>query len=333
MGKVLRYIRRYWFFVALSILCAAITVALTLYVPILTGDAIDYIIDKGLVNFDPVLSIVKKIVVVVLLTAVSQWMMNVSNNRIAYHVIHDIRREAFHKIEILPLKYIDGHSYGEVVSRVIADVDQFSDGLLMGFTQLFTGVITILGTLLFMISLNGKITLVVVLVTVQSQVEGVLTHDSDGSHGNLDTTAAVVGVHYHQIGRDFVPGNDVAVGHPGQHPNLAATLQSTGSLVGHASPQQVIGELEGIAVLHDLVAVTDDTQGGAVGAAGVHFVPCDQGAILGVDVLLDDLPIQASVDQGISGGGSLLDFRTQAMPGLFTDIEHGFNISGHNCTS
>ena len=165
MGKVLRYIRRYWFFVALSILCAAVTVALTLYVPILTGDAIDYIIDKGLVNFDPVLSIVKKIVVVVLLTAVSQWMMNVSNNRIAYHVIHDIRREAFHKIEILPLKYIDGHSYGEVVSRVIADVDQFSDGLLMGFTQLFTGVITILGTLLFMISLNGKITLVVVLVT------------------------------------------------------------------------------------------------------------------------------------------------------------------------
>ncbi|MDE7211849.1 MAG: ABC transporter ATP-binding protein, partial [Lachnospiraceae bacterium] len=165
MMKVLRYIRRYWFFVAVSILCAALTVALTLYVPILTGDAIDYIIDKGLVDFDPVLAIVKKIVAVVLLTAVSQWLMNVSNNRIAYHVIHDIRREAFHKIEILPLKYIDGHSYGEVVSRVIADVDQFSDGLLMGFTQLFTGVITILGTLLFMISLNGKITLVVVLVT------------------------------------------------------------------------------------------------------------------------------------------------------------------------
>ncbi len=165
MKKVLCYIRRYWFFVVLSILCAAVTVALTLYVPILTGDAIDYIIDKGFVAFDPVLSIVKKIVVVVLFTAVSQWLMNVSNNRIAYHVIHDIRREAFHKIEILPLKYIDGHSYGEVVSRVIADVDQFSDGLLMGFTQLFTGVITILGTLLFMISLNGKITLVVVLVT------------------------------------------------------------------------------------------------------------------------------------------------------------------------
>ncbi|MDE7297761.1 MAG: ABC transporter ATP-binding protein/permease, partial [Lachnospiraceae bacterium] len=163
--QVLRYIRPYWPFVALSILCAAATVALTLYVPILTGDAIDYIIDKGLVAFDPILSIVKRIVVVVLCTALTQWLMNVSNNRIAYHVIRDIRREAFHKIEILPLKYIDGHSYGDIVSRVIADVDQFSDGLLMGFTQLFTGVITIFGTLLFMISISGKITLVVVLVT------------------------------------------------------------------------------------------------------------------------------------------------------------------------
>ena len=171
------------------------------------------------------------------------------------------------------------------------------------------------------------------LGTVQSQVEGILTHNSDGGHGDLDTAAAVVGVHHHQIGRDLVPGNDVAMGHPGQHPNLAATLQSTGSLVGHASPQQVIGELEGIAVLHDLVAVTDDTQGGAVGAAGVHFVPCDQGAILGVDVLLDDLPIQASVDQSVSGGRGLLHLSTQAVPGLFADIEHSFNISGHNCTS
>lgn len=165
IAKVLHYIRHYWFFVVLSILCAAVTVALTLYVPILTGDAIDHIIDKGLVDFDEVLVIVRNIVIVVLLTAASQWLMNVSNNRIAYHVIRDIRREAFHKIEILPLKYIDGHSYGEIVSRVIADVDQFSDGLLMGFTQLFTGVITILGTLLFMLSINVKITLVVVLVT------------------------------------------------------------------------------------------------------------------------------------------------------------------------
>ena len=165
LGRVMRYIRRYQIFVVISILCAAVTVALTLYVPILTGDAIDYIIEKGLVDFDPVLSIVKQIVIVVLCTALAQWLMNVCNNRIAYHVIHDIRREAFHKIEILPLKYIDGHSYGDIVSRVIADVDQFSDGLLMGFTQLFTGVITILGTLLFMISINVKITLVVVLVT------------------------------------------------------------------------------------------------------------------------------------------------------------------------
>ena len=165
LRQVLRYIRPYWPFVALSILCAAVTVALTLYVPILTGDAIDYIIAEGLVAFTPVLAIVKRIVIVVLCTAFTQWLMNVSNNRIAYHVIHDIRREAFHKIEILPLKYIDGHSYGDIVSRVIADVDQFSDGLLMGFTQLFTGVITIFGTLLFMISISGKITLVVVLVT------------------------------------------------------------------------------------------------------------------------------------------------------------------------
>ncbi len=165
LGRVMRYIRRYQIFVVISILCAAVTVALTLYVPILTGDAIDYIIEKGLVDFDPVLSIVKQIVIVVLCTALAQWLMNVCNNRIAYHVIHDIRREAFHKIEILPLKYIDGHSYGDIVSRVIADVDQFSDGLLMGFTQLFTGVITILGTLLFMISINVKITLVVVFVT------------------------------------------------------------------------------------------------------------------------------------------------------------------------
>lgn len=165
IGKVLRYISRYWFFVAVSLLCAAVTVALTLYVPILTGDAIDYIVEEGLVEFDPILDIIKKIVVVVILTALAQWLMNVCNNRISYHVIHDIREEAFKKIEILPLKYIDGHSYGEIVSRVIADVDQFSDGLLMGFTQLFTGVITILGTLLFMVSISPKITLVVVLVT------------------------------------------------------------------------------------------------------------------------------------------------------------------------
>lgn len=165
LKKVLHYISRYWLFVAVSLICAAVTVALTLYVPVLTGRAIDYIVKEGLVEFDPILAILKKIVIIALFTALAQWLMNVCNNRISYHVIHDIRKEAFHKIEILPLKYIDGHSYGEIVSRVIADVDQFSDGLLMGFTQLFTGVITILGTLLFMLSVDVKITLVVVLVT------------------------------------------------------------------------------------------------------------------------------------------------------------------------
>ena len=171
------------------------------------------------------------------------------------------------------------------------------------------------------------------LCAVKGQIKGVLTHNPDGGHGNLDTTAAVVGVHHHQIGSDLVPGDDIAVGHTGQHPDLAATLQGPGSLVGHTSTQQIIGELESILVLHHLVAVGHDTKGFVVGAAEIDLVAGDQGAVLGVDILLDDLPIQASVDQGISGGGSLLDFRTQAMPGLFTDVEHGFNISGHNRTS
>ncbi len=165
LKKVLHYIRKYWLFVLISLLCAAVSVALTLYVPILTGEAIDYIIAEGLVDFGPIRDIIFKIVVAVLATGVAQWIMNICNNHISYNVVHDIRREAFHKIEILPLKYIDGHSYGEVVSRVIADVDQFSEGLLMGFTQFFTGIITIVGTLLFMLSVNGKITLVVVFVT------------------------------------------------------------------------------------------------------------------------------------------------------------------------
>ena len=142
-----------------------ITVAATLYIPVLTGDAIDYIIDEGLVNFSAVFAILIKIGVVIGVTALAQWLMNVCNNKITYEVIQDIRREAFAKMEILPLKFIDGHSHGELVSRVIADVDQFADGLLMGFSQLFTGVITILGTLLFMLAINVKITLVVVLIT------------------------------------------------------------------------------------------------------------------------------------------------------------------------
>lgn len=165
LKKVLRYIKRYRWYLILSLLFAVVTVAATLYIPVLTGEAIDHIIDKGLVEFSAVFAILIKIAVIIAVTAVAQWLMNVCNNKITYEVIQDIRREAFEKLQILPLKFIDGHSHGELVSRIIADVDQFADGLLMGFSQLFTGVITILGTLLFMLSINVKITLVVVLIT------------------------------------------------------------------------------------------------------------------------------------------------------------------------
>ena len=165
IGKVLRYIKKYYVFLIISILLAAVTVACTLYVPILTGNAIDLIINEGMVDFDGILSIIKTMIAVIIIGAIAQWLMNVSNNKITYNVIRDIRTEAIRKLEILPLKYIDGHPYGDVVSRVIADVDQFADGLLMGFTQLFTGVITILGTLGFMLTINIPITIVVVCVT------------------------------------------------------------------------------------------------------------------------------------------------------------------------
>lgn len=165
LKKVLRYIKHYRWYLILSLLFAVVTVAATLYIPVLTGEAIDHIIDKGLVEFSAVFAILIKIAVIIAMTAVAQWLMNVCNNKITYEVIQDIRREAFEKLQILPLKFIDGHSHGELVSRIIADVDQFADGLLMGFSQLFTGVITILGTLLFMLSINVKITFVVVLIT------------------------------------------------------------------------------------------------------------------------------------------------------------------------
>lgn len=165
LKKVLHYIQKYWIYLVLSIVAAAVTVAFTLYLPILTGNAIDLILAKGLVDFPGIFVILKKMAIVILITAFAQWLMNVCNNKMTYHIVQDIRNEAFHKIEILPLKYIDGHSYGEIVSRVIADVDQFADGLLMGFTQFFTGVITIIGTLGFMLSINIGITGVVVLIT------------------------------------------------------------------------------------------------------------------------------------------------------------------------
>lgn len=165
LRKVLLRIKNYWVYLIISILMAIVTVASTLYVPIVVGNAIDYILGPGNVDFASVRDVLVKLAVVIIVTAVSQWIMNICNNKITYHVTRDIRDEAIEKIEHLPLSYIDGHSYGEVVSRVIADVDQFADGLLMGFTQFFTGVATIVGTFIFMLLINVKITLVVVLIT------------------------------------------------------------------------------------------------------------------------------------------------------------------------
>ena len=163
LKKVFSYIGKYKYFLVLSMFFAAVTVGLTLYAPILVGKAIDCIIGKGNVDFVNMKSILIKVAVVS--TALIQWLMNVCNNKITYNVSRDLRKKAFEKIEILPFSYIDTHSKGDIVSRVITDVDQLSDGLLMGFTQFFTGVITIIGTLAFMLSVNVFITIVVVVVT------------------------------------------------------------------------------------------------------------------------------------------------------------------------
>ena len=165
LGKVLHYIRRYWVILGLSIVLAAVTVAGTLYIPILTGRAVDFIVGKGAVDFAGVLHVLELIGAIIIVTAAAQWVMNACNNKITYNVIRDIRKEAFERLEHLPLKYIDSHSYGEVVSRMIADVDQFADGLLMGFTQFFTGILTIFGTLIFMLTSSVKITIAVVVIT------------------------------------------------------------------------------------------------------------------------------------------------------------------------
>ena len=165
MKRVLKYIRKYTPALVLSLLLAGLTVLLTLYIPILTGNAVDLIIGKGQVDMPGIFAIMKKIAIAMIITTVGQWVMNTCNNYITYHVIRDIRTDAFAKLEILPLKYLDAHAYGDIVSRVIADVDTFADGLLMGFTQLFTGVLTILCTLGFMLVTNVPITLVVVCIT------------------------------------------------------------------------------------------------------------------------------------------------------------------------
>ncbi|MBQ2423010.1 MAG: ABC transporter ATP-binding protein, partial [Clostridia bacterium] len=169
-SKIMRYIGRYKYLLALSMFFAAASAVLTLLVPVFIGDAIDLIVSKGKVDFAGIGAILLKIGVIVSITAILQWLMNIFNNRITFNMVRDIRNEAFKKTQILPLSYIDTHPHGETVSRIIADVDQFADGLLMGLTQLFTGVITILGTLVFMLVIDLRITLVVVLLTPLSML-------------------------------------------------------------------------------------------------------------------------------------------------------------------
>lgn len=163
--KVMKYIKKYRMLVVLSLIFAAVTVVTTLYLPILTGNAVDLMVKKGKVDFVGLKPIVRTMLIVLVITGVAQWIMNICNNYITYHVVQDIRKDAMDRIQIVPLKYLDGHAAGDIVSRVIADADQFADGLLMGFTQAFTGVMTIIGTLGFMLWINGWITLVVILVT------------------------------------------------------------------------------------------------------------------------------------------------------------------------
>ncbi len=163
--KVMKYIKKYRMLVVLSLIFAAVTVVTTLYLPILTGNAVDLMVKKGKVDFVGLKPIVRTMLIVLVITGVAQWIMNICNNYITYHVVRDIRKDAMDRIQIVPLKYLDGHAAGDIVSRVIADADQFADGLLMGFTQAFTGVMTIIGTLGFMLWINGWITLVVILVT------------------------------------------------------------------------------------------------------------------------------------------------------------------------
>ena len=201
--RILNYIGVYKWLVLLSVILAAVTVALTLYAPILVGEGVDLILGPGNVDFQGLLAVLKKIAVVVALTALTQWLMNHMNNQITYHVVQDIRVKAFQHIQELPLKYLDSHPYGDIISRLIADIDQFSEGLLLGFTQLFTGVLTIIGTLGFMLAVNPVITAVVVLVTplslfvaafiarktfsmfqLQSQTRGELTTLVDEMIGN-----------------------------------------------------------------------------------------------------------------------------------------------------
>lgn len=165
LKKVLRYAGKYRFLIVVSMALAIVTALLSLYVPILAGRAIDHVVGRGNVDFDKVVKILLNMVVSVLLISVCQWIMNMANNKITFAVVRDVRTEAFGRLQKLPFEYLDTKQTGDIVSRIISDVDLFSDGLLMGFTQLFTGIVTIVGTLIFMFYLNYKIALVVVVLT------------------------------------------------------------------------------------------------------------------------------------------------------------------------
>ena len=206
LRKVMHYLKRYWLLMALSILFAGLTVAMTLYIPILVGRAVDLIVGPGAVDFAEIARILKEGCVIILATALLQWLMNMINNKITYQVVRDVRNEAFEKIQELPLRYLDRHPSGEVVSRIIADVDQFADGLLMGFTQLFTGAATILGTLVFMLTINVWITLLVVVLTPLSLfvAKFIATHTYDMFRLQSETRAEQTGLIDEMIGSQKV---------------------------------------------------------------------------------------------------------------------------------
>ena len=206
LRKVMHYLKRYWLLMALSILFAGLTVAMTLYIPILVGRAVDLIVGPGAVDFAGIARILKEGCVIILATTLLQWLMNMINNKITYQVVRDVRNEAFEKIQELPLRYLDRHPSGEVVSRIIADVDQFADGLLMGFTQLFTGAATILGTLVFMLTINVWITLLVVVLTPLSLfvAKFIATHTYDMFRLQSETRAEQTGLIDEMIGSQKV---------------------------------------------------------------------------------------------------------------------------------
>lgn len=239
LRRILKSIRPYRFLVALSLLLAVISVVMTLYIPILSGRGVDLIIDKGLVDFEGLLRIIRNILICILLTAISQWLMNHINNKITYHVVQDLRTRTFRHLQKLPLAFIDSHPSGDLISRVITDIEQFSDGLLMGFTQLFTGLVTIVGTILFMLSIHPLITLVVVALSPlsfliagfiskrtfsmfrkQSETRGELTALTDEMLGNLKTVIAFD--HQEEAQKDFEEINERLSGY-----SLKATFFSS----------------------------------------------------------------------------------------------------------